>query len=149
LTCNDLIGNAVDSRQTRRTLSVNSTDWNAIRNASVECCHARSGCTTTRRKNVADLYITDQCRVKANFRVCSSEDGRKDFFGAGILEATFLTLWNAASLDVSGVPDQIVTTTHLCHRRTYRIDDDYIVIILLKDLSLCARGTRLSRHCDE
>lgn len=35
---------------------------------------------------------------------------------------------------------------HLCHRRTYRIDDDYIVIILLKNLGLCARGTRLSRH---
>jgi hypothetical protein len=58
----------------------------------MESSHACRGRSTTWRKDVADMNVSDQCGVKVYFRVGSLEDGRENFFRASILEATFLAL---------------------------------------------------------
>ena len=69
-----LCRNLVDSRKTRRALTVDGRDRGRDGDASVESSHASSGCATARRKDVSNTDILDECRVEVDLGVDCTKD---------------------------------------------------------------------------
>lgn len=74
LSAGNLRCNQVDGGEARRALTVDSRNGGGDWNASMEGSHASPIRTTTRRKDVADIDVLNERRVKVDLRVNSAKN---------------------------------------------------------------------------
>ena len=116
LTSCDFVSDLSDGSQTGGALPVDGVDSGRVRDASCKGSHTSSSSASTRRKDITNRDVFDECRVEAGFGVCRSENFGKDLLWPCVLETTLSSLRRPISDSSPEKVAQITEMTDLCDR---------------------------------
>jgi hypothetical protein len=103
----------------------------------MELGHTSSGSATSRRQDVTNCNILNECGVEFHRGVHSAEDVGEEFLGECILESTLLCLCNGSSESSDDDDVVVVLSEDGCLARHYRVYRR----VIKTGIEECLRGT--------